>query len=337
MTRDSVLHSGALQKIAIVLDQAVPGTSFMRNASWALSNLCRGRPQPDYNLVRHAIPTLIKVLVENDKEDIITDICWALSYLSDGAKDRIQDLLNRNLLIKLIQLMKHENVAIAIPCLRTVGNIVTGDDTQTQTAIECNLIPVLNEILSHPKKTVRKESCWVLSNITAGTEEQLQHCIDIGIIDKLVQILQHDDITIKNEAVWALSNCTASANPQQFNTLVSKGLIKALGSILKMQDVRMLAVALEGLENTLACGEKHFKNENGENYFTILMEQEGCLDDLEELQQHQNHNIYTQALKIIETYFSDEQEDQHLIQVLNAAQAAHVNPTTEGGKGLFDL
>ena len=25
------------------------------------------------------------MLVENDKEDIITDICWALSYLSDGA------------------------------------------------------------------------------------------------------------------------------------------------------------------------------------------------------------------------------------------------------------
>jgi len=88
-TRDSVLHSGALDKIAAVLDKAPIGSSFLRNASWALSNLCRGRPQPDYNLVRRAIPTLIKVLVENDKEEIITDICWALSYLSDGAKDRI--------------------------------------------------------------------------------------------------------------------------------------------------------------------------------------------------------------------------------------------------------
>jgi len=109
----------------------VPGTSFMRNASWALSNLCRGRPQPQYNLVRRAIPSLIKVLIENDKEDIITDICWALSYLSDGIKDRMSDMLNKNLLSKLIYLMKHENVAIAIPCLRTVGNIVTGDDSET--------------------------------------------------------------------------------------------------------------------------------------------------------------------------------------------------------------
>ena len=47
-TRDSVLHSGALEQIAAVLQQAIPGTSFMRNASWALSNLCRGRPQPNF-------------------------------------------------------------------------------------------------------------------------------------------------------------------------------------------------------------------------------------------------------------------------------------------------
>jgi len=94
MTRDSVLSSGALEQIAKVLEQAIPGTSFMRNASWALSNLCRGRPQPQYALVRRAIPCLIKVLVENDKEDIITDICWALSYLSDGERERIHDLLD---------------------------------------------------------------------------------------------------------------------------------------------------------------------------------------------------------------------------------------------------
>lgn len=128
MTRDSVLHSGALERIATILDQAPSGTSFMRNASWALSNLCRGRPQPQYHLVRRAVPTLIKVLVNNDKEDIITDICWALSYLSDGVKDRLVDMLDISLLQKLIILLKHENVAVTIPCLRTLGNIVTGDD-----------------------------------------------------------------------------------------------------------------------------------------------------------------------------------------------------------------
>lgn len=54
----------------------------------------------------------------------------------------------------------------------------------------------------------------------------------------------------------------------------------------------MLAVALEGIDNILDCGEKHFMNENSENEFTLLMETENCLDDLENLQTHQNHEIY---------------------------------------------
>jgi len=61
-------------------------------------------------------------------------------------------------------------------------------------------------------------------------------------------------------------------------------MIKALGGVLQYNDlVKMLAVALEGLDNTLACGQKHFTNENGENKYAIIFEQEGCLDHLENL------------------------------------------------------
>lgn len=100
----------------------------MRNCSWALSNLCRGKPTPDYHLVKRAIPSLIKVITENDSEEIITDISWALSYLSDGAKENIDDFLNEELLKKLIKLLNHQTVSVVIPCLRTIGNILTGDD-----------------------------------------------------------------------------------------------------------------------------------------------------------------------------------------------------------------
>jgi hypothetical protein len=34
----------------------------------------------------------------------------------------------------------------------------------------------------------------------------------------------------------------------------------------------MLAVALEGLENVLACGQKYFLDANGENRFALIME-----------------------------------------------------------------
>lgn len=46
--RDLVISAGAVNPIAEILDRAQPGSSFVRNASWTLSNLCRGRPPPNF-------------------------------------------------------------------------------------------------------------------------------------------------------------------------------------------------------------------------------------------------------------------------------------------------
>lgn len=238
----------------------------------------------------------------------------------------------------MILLLNHQHPSISIPCLRTIGNIVTGDDDQTELAVEAGLIEALNVIIKHDKKTIRKESCWVLSNITAGSHEQIQHCLDSGIIDTLIQILQHDSQEVKSEAVWALSNCTACANPDQFGVLVEKGIIKALGGVLKLVDVKMLAVSLEGLDNIFQCGQKQYLNEQGENKFTIIFEQEGYLDDLENLQTHPNHTIYNQALTIIDKFMQAEDEDPLVRKIQEVQQNAGQNPMqTPGGTGLFSL
>jgi len=125
-------------------------------------------------------------------------------------------------------------------------------------------------------------------------------------------------MTVKNEAIWALSNCTACASPPQYQQLVQRGIIKALGLTLKVKDVRMLAVAMEGLENVLECGENNFKNEKGDNQFVLVFEQLGFIDDLEMLQEHKNHSIYKTALKLIDKYFPEEEEDG-LIKELSMA------------------
>jgi importin subunit alpha-1 len=77
-------------------------------------------------------------------------------------------------------------------------------------------------------------------------------------VDKLINILINDNIEIKKEAVWAVSNCTAGATFEQFVTLVEKGILKALISVLKMREARILAVALEGIENILKHGKLHY-------------------------------------------------------------------------------
>ena len=84
MVRYMVIDAGAVTPIANILDQALPESSFLRDVSWTLSNICRGRPPPDFEKVSRAISSLAKVLIENDLDEILIEVSWALSYLSDG-------------------------------------------------------------------------------------------------------------------------------------------------------------------------------------------------------------------------------------------------------------
>jgi hypothetical protein len=61
--RDIVIAAGAVNPIADLLDQVQNGSSFTRNASWTLSNFCRGRPAPNLDSVKRCLPSLARVLV----------------------------------------------------------------------------------------------------------------------------------------------------------------------------------------------------------------------------------------------------------------------------------
>ncbi|KAK3027742.1 hypothetical protein RJ639_042482 [Escallonia herrerae] len=308
--RDLVLSHGALIPLLAQLNEHAK-LSMLRNATWTLSNFCRGKPQPAFEQTSPALPALQR-LVHSTDEEVLTDSCWALSYLSDGTNDKIQAVIEAGVCQRLVQLLLHPSPSVLIPALRTVGNIVTGDDLQTQCIIEHGALPSLLSLLTHNhKKSIKKEACWTISNITAGNREQIQSVIEAGLIVPLVNLLQTTEFDVKKEAAWAISNATSGGTHDQIKYLVNQGCIKPLCDLLVCPDPRIVTVCLEGLENILKVGEaeKNMGNSGDVNYFAQLVDDAEGLEKIENLQSHDNNEIYEKAVKILETYWQEEEDE----------------------------
>lgn len=313
--RDLVLSTGnSMQRLITILTntQVSPKLTMIRNATWCMSNFCRGKPKPDFNQIRECIPVLAKLIMQNDPE-VLTDSCWALSYVTDDQTQgniKIQAVIGcPGVAARLIYLLQHGTNAVQVPALRTIGNIVTGDDSQTQGMLNENPLPALLGTLSCQRKSLRKETCWTISNITAGTPQQIQQVISANLIPPLVNILKEDQFDVQKEAAWAIANITSGGNEDQTQFLVSQASIPALCAMFNCGDTKMIIVVLDAIENILKVGLKKSTNGSEGNLYADAVEECGGLDALEDLQRHENEEIYEKSVKILQVYFESEEDD----------------------------
>lgn len=77
-----------------------------------------------------------------------------------------------------------------------------------------------------------------------------------------------------------------------------------------------MTVCLEGLENILKVGEgdKEAGLNSGINLYAQMIDECEGLDKIENLQTHDNHEIYEKAVKMLERYWAEEDEEEHHVQ-----------------------
>ncbi|KAK9215249.1 hypothetical protein WN944_007253 [Citrus x changshan-huyou] len=304
--RDLVLGEGALIPLLAELNEHAK-LSMLRIAARTLSNLCKGKPEPPFDQVRPALPALAQ-LIHLDDEEVLSDACWTLSYLSDGTNDKIQAVIEVGVCRRLVELLGHPSSSVLAPALRTVGNIVTGDDFQTQYIINCGPLPYFLDILVHNhEEIIKKEISWTISNIAAGNREQIQAVIDSGLIGPIVNLLQNAEFDTKKEAAWAISNATKLGTHEQIKHLVREGCVKPLCDLLLCADPKIVTVCLEGLENILKVGvvEMNTGTAVGDfNQYAQLVEEAEGLEKIENLRSHDDNGISEKAVEILETYWS---------------------------------
>ena len=71
---------------------------------WFLGHIGRDFLLQSHLQVNPALPALAR-LIHSDDEEVLTDACWALSYLSDGTNDKIQAVIEAGVCPRLVELL----------------------------------------------------------------------------------------------------------------------------------------------------------------------------------------------------------------------------------------
>jgi importin subunit alpha-2 len=280
----------------------------MRTVAWTMSNLCRYKnPHVVAFAVVEKLAPILAILIHHPDLNVVCDVCWASGYISDGAEERIDLVLKLGVLDRLVELASGNEMSLIAPALRCLGNIVTGDDNQTQTVVDRGVLQtVLPFALTSNKPGLTREACWLMSNICAGVQSQIQAVLESGLVPQVVHLLETGDFRTQSEAAWVVYNICSGGSAEQACELLHHGALINVCHLLKIRDVRVLLLTLDTLGLMFSILEKLGHLEQA----TLIVEECGGLDHIEQLQNHENEEVYSKALQLVEKYFTGtENED----------------------------
>jgi HEAT repeat protein len=302
--RDMVLCHKALEPLLqnIVSPESV---GLLRTCVWTLSNFCGGKPPPPADVLTAALPAVARVILNSSDEETVVEAVWALSYISeDGDSERIQSIINLDLIPSLVSMLHSDQSPKAVPALKCLGNVVSGIDQHTHIVHDVDILSALVPYLRSGEKETRKQVCGILASIAAGQDELARILKTPDLLSLVLdQMSVSAEWDVNREAIWVVFYIATLGQHDDVMCLVRHGAVRPVCDVLGAGDPQSIQLAMDIMEAILKAMDVTELTQEAR----YLVEECGGVEKLENLQEHDNEDVYRRAVNILENYFDGEE------------------------------
>ena len=238
--RDLLLRSGIASALCASFEGASP--SFRNTLAWVLSNLCRAKPPPAPEHLTPIFMLFSAVLSGINSADVdanaewLTEVLWAVSFMSDGDNSCIARCLEYGLLRHALRLFRDEQAApgvgegagvagprrVAAEHLGAALAFLPTNDLRrlccasrdVYLASLCDNDEAYNRLRSSfliSTRAFRSPIIRIIGNVASGSDRQTSEALANGATGLLEELLRCEDIKEGEfkELLWTLSNIAA--------------------------------------------------------------------------------------------------------------------------------
>ncbi|KAG0662834.1 Importin alpha subunit (Karyopherin alpha subunit) (Serine-rich RNA polymerase I suppressor protein) [Monosporozyma unispora] len=292
--------------------------SLRKITSWTFSNVFKSFESYHLSQLNTHFITVLKTLLSSDDSEVVSNICWALSYLSNKNVELANSLIiNSEILPQLIHILQQHDINITIPGLKVLGSISSGTDAQTQSLIDNNILSVFKDLVNtfDANEYIIKQIYWIISNIVAGSSNQLKLVIQQGLIPKIVASLKPEaSYMVRKEACWVICNIISRKDLtlEIFQYMLLQRFITPLYRFIPDADPMLQNIILNTLEIIFQFGKRETENDSqlSFNMFSSFIDQSCGTDILQDIQSNSsNEELSSKAAYLLDTYFNSNEND----------------------------
>jgi len=254
LLRNKVLETGVFEFLLENLNNFPD--KMKRNSVWTLSNFCRGKPHPPWEKISKLLEPLTQLLSQTRDYEVMVDILWAVSFLSEDNEDddnnkvtvnnlggpdeqvssyvlHLDAIIRTGVAEQVVKLVKHaaqlgEEAWSRIGELKAIG---ARKGSKEEATIPAEIYQKLStsDFLIAP--CVR-----ILGNIVSGSDRQTMEVVKAGFFDIIEHCIDHRVKNIKKESCWALSNVVAGTSEQLNLFFKRERLVKKVTNLCRNGD-----------------------------------------------------------------------------------------------------